>query len=219
MATNKVIVNRKMLALTVELVLSFIMFTVSLICLFIPIANDYSLPKFIVYVIFGGIGTLFFAFVTSRLLFRRMMKRTALVITEKGIYDYTVCGIGAGLIERSCITSIKVMGNANDPMLGITINDPRSIYLKAKKVVADEMKINVQAGLPNIIISSKDVDMPIRELAKTIQTVLNGAESAPVERKFDNESIKNELEKKGIRPITDEEEDDLFAEKDSAKSE
>ena len=209
MARNKVVVKRKMTMLTVTLALSFVMLIVSLICLFIPFVSGYTGIKNIIYLVAGGAGTVYFAFMTSRLLFSRMMKQTALVITEKGIYDYTVCGIGAGLIERSSITSIKVMGSADKPMLGIVINDPRPIYLKAKKKVVEEMKLNVEAGLPTILIYTKDVAMPIRELAKKIQEVMNGEwhgnEQPAPKPQYNAGDVKSNLEKKGIKPIDDEE--------------
>ncbi|HPE96282.1 MAG TPA: hypothetical protein PLT66_09490, partial [Bacillota bacterium] len=95
-------------------VLSMIFFAAAIYCLFIPlsgiITGDYAVYLSIGYYVVGSIGTAFFAYKATFNLLRLITPQTAVVITELGLFDYTIPNGGIAYVAWDNIADIKLFG-------------------------------------------------------------------------------------------------------------
>lgn len=149
-----------------------IMFGLGLFCLFLPYIAPYrdtfSATRKAIYLALGGLGTVYFAFLTSYLVFQLVSPPTALLISSKGLTDFTTAGKGAGFIPKDSIISLKVFGIKKKLYLGIKVSDESVSSLGLKPAAKREIQSNISSGMPAIIIKQSDVNVPIRKLLKLI---------------------------------------------------
>lgn len=162
-----------------------IMFGLGLFCLFLPYITPYrdtfSATRKAIYLALGGLGTVYFAFLTSYLVFQLVSPPTALLISSKGLTDFTTAGKGAGFIPKDSIISLKVFGIKKKLYLGIKVSDESVSNLGLKPAAKREIQSNISSGMPAIIIKQSDVNVPIRKLLKLIVDRLASENSAPSE--------------------------------------
>lgn len=149
-----------------------IMFGLGLFCLFLPYIAPYrdtfSATRKAVYLALGGLGTVYFAFLTSYLVFQLVSPPTALLISSKGLTDFTTSGKGAGFIPKDAIISLKVFGIKKKLYLGIKVSDDIVPDLGLKPAAKREIQTNISSGMPAVIIKQSDVNVPIRKLLRLI---------------------------------------------------
>lgn len=176
-------------------IVGILMLTISLLFLFFPfipqVTSALSAEMLRTYMILGGGCTLFFAFATASFLFGAVSPPVALKITDDGVYDYTVAGVGAGFIPSDAIVSLKVFGDRRNTFLGIKLDGRYPDFLPSNKKVKKELLDNYAAGLPNIIIKQSDIRMEISEL---MNILLNAYTNEKSDEQTDTEKIDEESE-------------------------
>ncbi len=166
-------IKRKQANLPVYTIVSLVMLCIALFCLFIPFIPVFrdAIEKSTqtAYMILGGVGTMFFAFFTSYTVFNIISPPIGVVVSEEGVYEYTVAGCGAGFIPKEAIVSLKTFGKDKKQYLGIGVASEYIDSLGEGAEAQKEIKSNISAGIPAVIIRQKDIYIPISELFKMIK--------------------------------------------------
>jgi len=180
--TKPITVNRRNVFLPVLTGVSLIMLGISVLCLFIPFISDFKevfsftaknspigagTARF-AYMALGGVGTLYFSFITFYFIFNVISPPAALTVEDTGIYDYTVGGSGAGFIPRDAIVSLRILGTQKKPCLGIRVAAEYVVALGNNIAAKKAVHRNLEAGLPGVIISESDIYMSVKKLLKLL---------------------------------------------------
>lgn len=105
----------------------------------------------------GFISTLYFTYLFAYTIYRGIRPKNALILTEKGIYDF-INDPGKGIfINWENIASVKVFGSDKAPLLGIELYDSDILVESLRKNIGEEIRSNIQAGLPAIVIRQSDI--------------------------------------------------------------
>jgi len=167
-----VTVKKKQRAMPIYAAVSIIMLCIALFCLFTPFippfSNALSKTALTLYMTLGGVCTMFFAFVTSYIIFNLISPPVGISIAKDGVYDYTVAGSGVGFIPKESIVSLKTFGNDQKQYLGIKIADGFVDELGASNAVRKEIQNNLLSGIPAVIIRESDISISVKKLLKLI---------------------------------------------------
>lgn len=174
-------IKKKQSTMPIYSAIGLIMLCIALFCLFTPFIPPFStkLSKDmqLVYMIIGGIGTMFFAFATSYTVFNIISPPVGVTISDEGIYEYTVAGCGAGFIPKEAIISLKTFGKDKRQYLGINISPQYISDLGEGNAAKKEIAHNMEAGIPAVIIRQSDVYITVSKMLKLI-TEAYGTEDA-----------------------------------------
>lgn len=167
-----IVIKKKQALLPFYAVISFIMLCISVLFLFFPFvqvfADAMSDRMLTFYMAAGAVCTLFFSFSFFTVIFGAISPAVGIRLTEKGICDYTVAGVGAGFIPKEAILSLRTFGNKKGRFLGIKI-DPKYVdSLSSDRNVRRETDNNISSGLPAVVIRQCDIRMSVNELLRTI---------------------------------------------------
>lgn len=111
----------------------------------------------------GGIAFCFFATMFVFLLFKECKPDSAIILNSHGFIDNK--NIGANIeIEWTNVASVKLMGKKETPYLGITLENADLVMAHMKKPYIEEMRENIEEGLPHILLSQNEIRYPINEL-------------------------------------------------------
>lgn len=165
-------IKKKQSSMPVYSAISLIMLCIALFCLFTPFIPPFSteISKNMQtgYMILGGVGTMFFAFVTSYTVFNIISPPVGVTVSEEGIYEYTVAGFGAGFIPKEAIISLKTFGKDKRQYLGIKVDADYVSDLGESVAAKKEIAHNVDAGIPAVIIRQCDIYITVNKLLKII---------------------------------------------------
>lgn len=136
---------------------SLLMFLLSVCCFLLPKIYDMD-TQYVPYIIGTGyLGSAYFVFIFISIIIKALKPGNALVLTLIGVYDFINCP-GKGLfIDWENISSVKIFGSQKNPLLGIELYDNEIFIDSIKKSVGDEIRSNVEAGLPAIVIKQSEV--------------------------------------------------------------
>ncbi len=198
-----IVIKKKQALYPLYAVISAAMLCIALAFLFFPfipaVTNALSSKTLTVYMVLGGVCTMFFAFTTSSIIFSIFSPPTAIRITQNGVYDYTVANIGAGFIAKDAILSLKTFGNNKSAFLGLRLDTKYLDTLSSNPKVRREINENTNSGLPAIIIKQADIRMPISELLKIL---LENYSEVSVDQKSKGKKPDTVLPKQNVGPIS-----------------
>jgi len=192
-------IKKKQSSMPIYSAVSLVMLCIALFCLFSPFIPPFStgLSKSMQtgYMILGGIGTMFFAFVTSYTVFNIVSPPIGITVSEEGIYEYTVAGCGAGFIPKEAIVSLKAFGKDKRQYLGINVDSAHIGNLGEGLAAKREITNNMEAGIPAVIIRQKDIYITVNKLLKIIMEAYSNVEPSvkaplkPIENQVESEKI------------------------------
>lgn len=198
-----IVIKKKQALYPLYAVISAAMLCIALAFLFFPfipaVTNALSSKILTVYMVLGGVCTMFFAFTTSSIVFSIFSPPTAIRITQNGVYDYTVANIGAGFIAKDAILSLKTFGNNKSAFLGLRLDTKYLDTLSSNPKVRREINENTNSGLPAIIIKQADIRIPISELLKIL---LENYSEVSVDKKSKDKKPDTVLPKQSVDPIS-----------------
>ncbi len=135
----------------------------SLFIALLPLISDAAKQHSMFFYIFGGISFVLLTALFSYLLYKEMKPTNAIILNAHGFVD--TINIGNGIeIEWTNVASVKMLGKANMPFLGVTLENTDLILENMKKSLADEMRENIEQSLPTILIPQSSVRISIKEL-------------------------------------------------------
>lgn len=165
-------IKKKQSSMPIYAVVGLLMLCIALFCLFMPFiptfADATSKNMQTVYMIIGGVGTMFFAFVTSYTIFNIISPPVGITISNEGIYEYTVANCGAGFIPKEAIVSLKTFGKDKKRYLGINVATKHAEKLGEGMAAKREILNNINAGIPAVIIRQSDIKISVSKLLELI---------------------------------------------------
>ncbi len=180
-------INKKQSSMPVYAVVGLLMLGIALFCLFMPFipafadATDKNMQT--VYMIIGGIGTMFFAFATAYTVFNIISPPVGITVSDEGIYEYTVAASGAGFIPKEAIVSLKTFGKDKKRYLGINVSPKYAEKLGVGIAAKREIMNNIDAGIPAVIIRENDIKISVSKLLEIIMDAYSKEEQAKEENK------------------------------------
>ena len=170
--------------------------------------------KTMLYII-GGVLFVIFTAIFVHILYKECKPDNALVLTAHGFTDNK--NIGEGIeIEWTNVSSVKMMGKANMPFLGVTLENSDIILAQMKKKPAAEMRENIEQNLPTILIPQKDVRISINELknlftkfVREARVLKNDSPKKPKNNPFSTDDV---LRAFGKLPENDKADEDIKSE-------
>ncbi len=143
----------------------------------------------------GGIAFCCFSTIFVFLLFKEYKPDSIIVLNSRGFKD--IKNVGASVeIEWTNVASIKLMGKKETPYLGITLENADLVMAHMKKPYAEEMRENIEEGLPHILLSQRDIRYPINELkelfvkfTREARALKNDVPSKPKNNPFTTEDV------------------------------
>ncbi len=119
--------------------------------------------------LFYSVGFSLFAVFTvlySINLYKACKPANALILSARGFIDRLNVGDDIE-IEWTNVTAVRMLGRANMPFLGVTLENPDMILDKMKKGAAAEMRENIEQNLPTLLIPQNKVMIKIKDLKDT----------------------------------------------------
>ncbi len=143
----------------------------------------------------GGIAFCIFATLFVFLLFKECKPDSIIVLNSRGFTDKK--NIGANVeIEWTNVASVKLMGKKETPYLGITLENVDIVMAHMKKPNVEEMRENIEEGLPHIILSQREIRYPINDLkdlfvkfTREARVLKNDAPTKPKNNPFTTEDV------------------------------
>ncbi len=136
---------------------------ISLTVALFPYLSESAMKNALVFFIIGGIAFVVFTTVFVLILIKEYNPNNALILSSHGFIDLKNVGDDIE-IEWTNIASVKMLGKGTMPFLGIVLENSDIVMARMKKVASDKMRKNIEDGLPAILISQKEVRIPIRDL-------------------------------------------------------
>lgn len=146
----------------------------SLLCAFAPLLiKGIEIGKASFYLI-GGLLFAVFASIFVYLLYKEYKPENMLILSSRGFVDRK--NVGKNIeIEWTNVASVKTLGNKDMSYLGITLENCDIIIARMKKRDADEMRDNIDDGLPHILIAQNEIYTPVNELKDTFVRLVREA--------------------------------------------
>lgn len=147
----------------------------------------------------GFAATLYFTYLFTYTIYRSIRPQNALVLTEKGIYDFVTDPNKGVFVNWDNVSAVKIFGSDKSPLLGIDLYDSDILIESLKKNVAEEIRSNIEAGLPAIVIRQADIAPSLPQvlpafnefisLTRPIPTVKNAPMSSKISDETTDDSI------------------------------
>lgn len=171
-------------AFLVKGIFSLIMFLLSLCCSLFPKLRYIESSYTIYIVIIGLLGCAYFSFMFMMTVISGIKPSDALVLTENGIYDF-ITYPGKGLfIDWENISAVKIIGSEKSPILGIDLFDTEIFIGTLKKSIGEEIRTNIEAGLPAIVIKESEVASKLSHILPAFNDFINATRPIPTADKL-----------------------------------
>lgn len=164
MEKNIIKIKKSRFYTPVLLIFSVILLALSIYCIIYPSGKALSQSVALTFRIAGGAGAAYFAFSFFNYFFQLISPKNALVISDDGFADFVTGGTGVGFVEWKNVCSVTPVKTKNGSYLGIGLVDTDALELNPKGAAFRALNQNKENNLPEIIISSSDIDMRISEL-------------------------------------------------------
>lgn len=156
-----------------------LMIVLSLLCCLFPklyyLESEYT--DYIVAV--GYTSCFYFSFIFIYTIYRGIKPANALVLTENGLYDF-INYPGKGIfVNWENVTSVKIFGSQKSPILGIELYDTDILIETLKKSIGEDMRSNIEAGLPAITIKQSSVTPNLSMILPAFNDFLSLARPIP----------------------------------------
>ncbi len=172
MENNDTIIKAKRLPSLFLAFFSIIFLFASIYCIILPATNtltgSYAIYLKIVYLVIGCIGTAFFGYKTTFHVIKLISPPKSVIITDEGIFDYTIPDGGIAFVSWDNIADIKLFGDKKCDWLGISLRTTKKVFMGLTKSARNEISDNIDAGMPAIIIKANDISIDIYELRDLI---------------------------------------------------
>lgn len=168
MEINDIKINFSRKKIITILLLSIVLSTLTIAMFLYPEKFTSSLLRSELPLIIGGIIGTLFLFLSVCFLLSKVFKKTAIVISEKGIYDRTNI-ISVGFIPWEDITGIRTAEIKSNKVLLIDVKNPNK-YIKSSKNIIQKtlIKINYQSYKTPISLNAKMLECSFSELERII---------------------------------------------------
>ncbi len=195
MTENHIEIKERHASLVAKGIIFLFLAVFSLTIALLPYIVDEFKDNSLTFNLAGGIAFCFFATMFIFLLFKECKPDNILVLNSRGFTDNK--NIGSHIeIEWTNVATVKLMGKKETPFLGITLENADLVMVHMKKPYAEEMRENIEEGLPHILLSQKEIRYPINELkdlfvkfAREARALKNDIPAKPKNNPFTREDV------------------------------
>lgn len=195
MTENHIEIKERRASLVAKGIIFLFLAVFSLTIALLPYIVDEFKDNSLTFNLAGGIAFCFFATMFIFLLFKECKPDNILVLNSRGFTDNK--NIGSHIeIEWTNVATVKLMGKKETPFLGITLENADLVMVHMKKPYAEEMRENIEEGLPHILLSQKEIRYPINELkdlfvkfAREARALKNDIPAKPKNNPFTREDV------------------------------
>lgn len=174
MKDNSIFIKEKRKDLFTRGFIILALMIVSLLCAFAPLLMDGINDGRTAFYAIGGILFVTFLSMFIYLLYKEFHPDTLMILGSRGFVDKK--NVGENIeIEWTNVASVKLLGNTEMPYLGITLENSDIVMAKMKKREAEEMRDNIDEGLPHILIAQNEVYTPISDIKDTFTRFVRDA--------------------------------------------
>lgn len=143
----------------------------------------------------GMAALAYFVFMAAYTIFRLISPKDAMIVCRNGYYDF-ITSPGKNLfISWKSISSARIFGTKNSPVLGIYLKDPEKLIDELDDDVAEEIRTNLDMGLPPLMYREEEIKEPLQRVLtlymKRIETADAIEYDANGESEFSIPSIDN----------------------------
>jgi len=149
--------------------------------------------------VIGFVSTLYFTYLFTYTIYRGIRPQNALVLTEKGIYDFVTDPDKGVFINWENVSAVKAFGSDKSPLLGIDLYDYDLLLDSLKKKIAEEIRSNIEAGLPAIVIRQADIAPSLPQVLPAFNEFINltrpipTVKNAPFSKKISDETTDDSI--------------------------
>ncbi len=112
----------------------------------------------------GMAALAYFVFMASYTVFRLISPKDAMIVCRNGYYDF-ITSPGKNLfISWKSISSARIFGTKNSPVLGIYLKDPEKLIDELDDDVAEEIRTNLDMGLPPLMYREEEIKEPLQRV-------------------------------------------------------
>ncbi len=141
------------------LMLSIVLLALSIYCVIYAYTSNLNGASSAIFYIAGAIGILFFTYSAFDNLFQTIQPKNALIIGSEGFADFTVGGVGIGMVKWDNIKSIKTVRSKDGRLLMVELNDFNAIVDNAPKYA---QKAVMRADWDDNSIAIRQIDVAER---------------------------------------------------------
>ena len=167
----------------------FMMLLSMLCCLFPKLY--YVSEAYMYYIVYIGLSAcIYFAFMFVYTVYTGIKPLDALILTEEGIYDFINEPKNGIFIDWTNVSSVKIFGSEKMPLLGIELYDIEIISEMVKKAKGEELRTNVESGLPAIIIKQSEIAPRLSQILPAFNDFISATRPIPIANSLsDNDDI------------------------------
>ena len=222
MNDNHIEIKERRASLVAKGIIFLFLAVFSLSIALLPYIIDEFKNNALTFYLAGGIAFCFFATMFIFLLFKECKPDNIIVLNSRGFIDNK--NVGPNIeIEWTNVATVKLMGKKETPYLGITLENSDLVMAHMKKQYVEEMRENIEEGLPHILLSQKEIRYPINELkdlfvkfAREARALKNDVPSKPKNNPFTTEDVLRAFGQ--LEPLSDDNKEEEAAKTESKAS-
>lgn len=112
----------------------------------------------------GMAALAYFVFMAAYTVFRLISPKDAMIVCRNGYYDF-ITSPGKNLfISWKSISSARIFGTKNSPVLGIYLKDPEKLIDELDDDIAEEIRTNLDMGLPPLMYREEEIKEPLQRV-------------------------------------------------------
>ncbi|HAN21206.1 MAG: hypothetical protein A2Y15_03860 [Clostridiales bacterium GWF2_36_10] len=174
-----------------------IMFLFSITCSLFPKLH-YMDELYIPYIVGIGVSaSIYFSYLFVWTIIRGIKPADAFILTENGIYNF-IDYPGKGLfVDWANVSSVKTFGSQKNHLLGIDLYDTEIFIGTIKKSIGDEIRANIEAGLPAVVIKQSEIGPRLSQILPAFNDFISATRPIPIAKN----PLTNELENTNNIPV------------------
>jgi len=162
------------------LMLSVVLLALSIYCVIYAYTTELNRTSTVIFYVAGAIGILFFTYSAFDNLFQTIQPKNALIIGEDGFADFTIGGVGIGMVKWDNIKSLKTVRSKDGRLLMIELNDFNAVVDDAPKY-AQKAVMRADWELNSIAIRQIDVAERLANIIDIFNKHINAVTHTPSE--------------------------------------
>ncbi len=135
----------------------------------------------------GILALAYFVFMAAYTVFRLISPKDAMIVCRNGYYDF-ITSPGKNLfISWKSISSARIFGTKNAPVLGIFLKDPEKLIAELDDDIAEEVRANLDIGLPPLMYREDEIKEPLQRVLTLYMKRIETADAVEYGRSADGE--------------------------------
>ncbi|PKM63292.1 MAG: hypothetical protein CVU97_00925 [Firmicutes bacterium HGW-Firmicutes-21] len=161
-----------------------LMMLLALLCCLFPKLYNIAAEYRTYIVAIGFSACLYFTFMFVFTVYTGIKPFDALILTDNGIYDFVNYPRKGIFIDWANVSSVKIFGSQKAPLLGIELYDTDALIETVKKSIGNDIRTNVEAGLPAIVIKQSEIAPRLSQILPAFNDIISATRPIPITNGF-----------------------------------